>query len=74
MVPRVSAALIVLSFTIALLGCSTTAYYERERLADQCMQMDADSSVVYFRHKLEAAREGGFGGFGGSVAGGCGCQ
>jgi uncharacterized membrane protein len=55
-------------------ACSTTAFYERERIADRAMQLDADGALVYFRNKIEAAREGAFGGFGGSAAGGCGCQ
>ncbi|CAN0553511.1 unnamed protein product [Laminaria digitata] len=38
------------------------------------MQIDADGRVVYIRNKMEAAREGAFGGFGGGAAGSCGCQ
>ena len=55
-------------------GCATTRYHERESLADWCMKYDATNSMVYLRNKVEAAREGAFGGFGGSAAGGCGCQ
>lgn len=38
------------------------------------MQFDPDGTIVYLRNKLEAAREGGLGGFGASAVGGCGCQ
>ena len=55
-------------------ACRTTAYYERERLSRRAMQMDADGRLVYIRNKMEAAREGGFGGFGGAAVGSCGCQ
>lgn len=55
-------------------GCATTQYYERERLSQPCMQVDADGRVTYIRNKMEAAREGAFGGFGGGAAGSCGCQ
>ncbi len=55
-------------------GCATTQYYEREPLVQPCMQIDADGRVVYIRNKMEAAREGAFGGFGGGAAGSCGCQ
>lgn len=55
-------------------GCGVTRFHERQRLADRAATFDADRPVVYLRDKIEAAREGGFGGFGGSAAGGCGCE
>jgi len=55
-------------------GCAPTRYHQRERLSHRCMQMDVDGRVVYIRNKMEAAREGAFGGFGGAAAGSCGCQ
>jgi hypothetical protein len=55
-------------------ACSTTKYYERERLSHRCMEFDADGRLVFIRNKVEAAREGAFGGFGGAAAGSCGCQ
>lgn len=55
-------------------GCATTAVYQRARLADAAMQLDRDDTLFYLRGKIEAAREGGLGGFGSSAAGGCGCQ
>lgn len=64
----------VLIAVLGLAGCATTRYYERERLSHRCMQIDADGRVVYIRNKMEAAREGAFGGFGGAAAGSCGCQ
>lgn len=64
----------VLLLASTLAGCAATRYYERERLANRCMQIDADGRVVYIRNKMEAAREGAFGGFGGAAAGSCGCQ
>jgi len=59
---------------LAILGCASTAAYEREKLVDPCMQFDADDSYVFIRHKTEAAREGSLGGFGAASSGGCACQ
>jgi hypothetical protein len=63
---------LLVSATVA--GCSTTRFYERERIADRAMQLDADRAMTYLRNKLASAREGGFGGYGGAAAGGCGCE
>ncbi len=60
--------------SILLSACATTRFYEREMLSEAAMEFDVDGSLVFVRHKIEAAREGGLGGFGASVAGGCGCQ
>lgn len=60
--------------TLASGACSTTRYHERARLADHCMQLDADPALVFIRTKTEGAREAAFGGFGRSPAGGCGCE
>ncbi|MGF1510725.1 MAG: DUF4266 domain-containing protein [Myxococcota bacterium] len=57
-----------------LSACSTTRYYEREKLSHRCMQFDGDGRLIFIRNKVEAAREGAFGGFGGAAAGSCGCQ
>ena len=67
-----AAALVVLAALSA--GCSTTRYYERARLADHAMKLDANPRLVFILNKTQAAREGSFGGFGGAAAGGCGCQ
>jgi hypothetical protein len=58
----------------SLTGCATTHFYDRERLVDRSAGFDQDHQVWYMRDKIEAAREGGFGGFGGSAAGSCGCE
>lgn len=55
-------------------GCSTTQFYEREKLNDRAAQFDQDGGLNYLRQKIEAAREGSLGGFGSAEAGGCGCQ
>ncbi len=68
------ALLLVLFATALAQACTTTQYYERERLAHPCMRIDGDGRVTYIRNKMEAAREGAFGGFGGGAAGSCGCQ
>ena len=68
------AALAVLALGALAGGCQTTQYYERERLSRRAMQVDADGRLVYIRNKMEAAREGAFGGFGGAAVGSCGCQ
>lgn len=65
---------IVAALVVGASGCVTTAYYERERLSHRCMQLDSDGRLIYIRNKVEAAREGAFGGFGGAAAGSCGCQ
>lgn len=71
---HIAAALTLAALAVAASGCSTTRFYERERVADRAMQLDPDSSRVYILNKLAGAREGGFGGFGGAAAGGCGCE
>jgi hypothetical protein len=73
---RAGTVMVVLALAGAaiLSGCQTTRYFERSRLADRAMAMDGSGGLVYIRNKIEAAREGGFGGFGASAAGGCGCQ
>jgi hypothetical protein len=58
----------------ALAGCATTRFHEREFLADRAAAFDQDRQILYLRDKIEAAREGGFGCFGGSAAGSCGCE
>ena len=65
---------LALGASLALCGCKTTDFTEREALSDRAMQFDSDGGLQYFRGKLEAAREGGLGGFGSGTAGGCGCQ
>ncbi|MCB9727829.1 MAG: DUF4266 domain-containing protein [Deltaproteobacteria bacterium] len=71
---RAAAVAALLTGAMVLGGCQTTRYYERARLVDRAMDFDGGSGLVYIRNKIEAAREGGFGGFGASAAGGCGCQ
>lgn len=55
-------------------ACSTTRFHQRARLADRCMRYDSDAATAFLRTKAEGAREGSFGGFGMSPAGGCGCE
>lgn len=71
---RRAAACLALLLAPCLAGCPTTAFYQRERLADRAMQIDEDEGLSYLRNKTEAAREGSFGGYGAAAAGGCGCQ
>ena len=74
------ASIRVLSIVLGLLvlsGCSNiepwVAPYERDRLADPIMALDADPvSTSYVQHVYEA-REGARGGEG-AVGGGCGCN
>jgi|HubBroStandDraft_4_1064222.scaffolds.fasta_scaffold645659_2 hypothetical protein len=56
------------------MACATTHFHERQCLADRAAAFDQDRQVAYLRDKIEAAREGGFGGFAGAAAGGCGCE
>ncbi len=60
--------------SVSLTACQGPRFYERQRVADRACGFDQDRSVLYLRNKIEAAREGSFGGFGGASAGGCGCQ
>jgi len=55
-------------------ACAPTRYYQRGVLAAPEMAFDSDTGVTYLRTKMEAAREGSLGGFGGATAGNCGCQ
>ena len=71
---RAVEVLLVGTLVVGSVGCARTEYYEREQLMQPCMQFDVDASFVYIRNKTEAAREGGFGGYGADVAGGCACQ
>jgi hypothetical protein len=59
---------------VVMAGCSTTQFFEREKLNDRAAQFDQDGGINYLRQKIEAAREGSLGGFGSAEAGGCGCQ
>ena len=71
---RSVSALILL---VAVSGCSSVEPwvkpYERDRLADPIMLLDADPvSAAYMQHVYEA-REGARGGEG-AAGGGCGCN
>ena len=67
-------ALALACASATLAACSTTRFHQRARLADRCMRYDADAGTAFLRTKAESAREGAFGGFGMSPAGGCGCE
>jgi hypothetical protein len=71
---RLRSLIVPLGLTATLSGCVTTHFHERERLVDRAALFDQDHFVLYLRDKIEAAREGSFGGFGGAAAGGCGCE
>ncbi len=69
--------MLVATALVAVSGCSNiepwVAPYERDRLADPIMALDADPvSSSYIKHVYEA-REGARGGEG-AVGGGCGCN
>lgn len=78
MVNRATARLLAFALGLVILaGCSNiepwVAPYERDRLADPIMALDADPvSTSYVQHVYEA-REGARGGEG-AVGGGCGCN
>lgn len=65
---------VLMGATSVVSSCTTTRFFERERVADRAMQLDPDSPMTYMLNKLAGAREGGFGGYGGAAAGGCGCE
>ena len=69
-------ALLTISILFGLSACSIEPWvkpYERDRLADPIMALDADPvSTSYIQHVYEA-REGARGGEG-AAGGGCGCN
>ncbi len=74
---RVSRILLTLLIVIGMSACSSiepwVKPYERDRLADPIMFLDADPvSSAYIYHVYEA-REGARGGEG-TAGGGCGCN
>ncbi|TNF35166.1 MAG: DUF4266 domain-containing protein [Deltaproteobacteria bacterium] len=71
---RTIVALFLVCAGVGAPACTTTRAYERGRLADHCMSFSPDPTLEYLRTKAEGAREGGFGGYGRSPAGGCGCE
>ena len=73
--PSIRATIVVFALAMfAITGCATTRFHQRQKLNERCMQLDADGELTYLRNKVEAAREGSFGGYGAAAAGGCGCQ
>jgi len=58
---------------LALSGCSTVEYYEKERLSDPAMVFETDPTEVHFFQKCYYSREGSAGGIGDTAGGGCGC-
>ena len=58
---------------LAISGCSTVEYYEKERLSDPAMVFESDPSEVHFFQKCYYSREGSAGGIGDTAGGGCGC-
>jgi hypothetical protein len=76
-IARISRLLLLLSLVVSLGACGTiepwVKPYERDRLADPIMFLDADPvSSSYIYHVYEA-REGARGGEG-TAGGGCGCN
>lgn len=76
MTNRISRLLLIFIVLSGLSACSIEPWvkpYERDRLADPIMALDADPvSTAYIHHVFEA-REGARGGEG-SAGGGCGCN
>jgi len=76
-IKTVSRLVLVLAVLASTAGCSSiepwVKPYERDRLADPIMALDADPvSSAYLQHVYEA-REGARGGEG-AAGGGCGCN
>ncbi|MFT7621320.1 MAG: hypothetical protein ACI9WU_000481 [Myxococcota bacterium] len=71
---RIISTLLAVGLSLVFAGCATTRFYEREKLANPAMTLDADRRLEFVLNKVQAARGGSFGGFGGAAAGGCGCQ
>lgn len=62
---------LLISATLA--GCSTVKPWEREYLADEIIQFDANVLQAEWHVHVEEVLEGSRGGFSGS-GGGCGCR
>ncbi len=73
MLRRLRTLACVLVPLLAMAAC-VPQYYDRSKQKDLAMEFDADPGWVGVRDKIEAAREGAFGGFGAARAGGCACQ
>lgn len=58
---------------ILLAGCSPVAFYEKGRLQDPIMALDADLTETHAYQKIYYSREGSVGGIGTGAGGGCGC-
>ncbi len=54
-------------------GCAAVKPYEREFLADETMNFDADPAEMRWHLHVREVLEGGRGGFSGN-GGGCGCK
>ena len=69
--------LFVVSILLGASGCSSiepwVKPYERDRLADPIMFLDANPVSTYYIQHVYEAREGARGGEG-SAGGGCGCN
>ena len=59
---------------VAIGGCATVRFNEREHLQDRVMQFDPDPLQAEMHGHVHSPREGAVGGFSPSGAGGCGCQ
>lgn len=60
---------------LALTGCTTVRFNQKERLADPCMAFDADPLSTEMAGHVLNPREGSVGGYNGTAgAGGCGCN
>jgi hypothetical protein len=72
-IPTRAVILVVAAAVLASAGCATVQPWQRGRLADPCMQFDADRNRVAYMTHWQEAREASSGGFG-VQSGGCGCK
>jgi hypothetical protein len=77
MTTRIGKTLLLATAMLAVSGCSNiepwVKPYERDRLADPIMALDADPVSTYYIQHVYEAREGARGGEG-AAGGGCGCN
>ena len=64
---------VIAAMALAAGGCATVQPWQRGRLADPCMVIDANASQVAYMTHWQEAREGSSGGYG-VQSGGCGCK
>ena len=70
---RLVIGVVMLVAAIGGTGCASVQPWQRGRLANRCMQFDADGGLIAYQGHWQESREGASGGLG-LQGGGCGCK